>query len=149
MIGRFSNLVIDLSWVVFETTICEPKSFTPKQSWIDLLEKYPKNFILGSDAVGQYEMPEWLRAATKAPVHGLYGPQIVKYQEMLSLLTKETRDAVAWKNCEELFFKGWELPPREGTYAYHEPTNDALCLVVHDTKQGEEHGEWIPTGETF
>jgi predicted TIM-barrel fold metal-dependent hydrolase/xanthine/uracil/vitamin C permease (AzgA family) len=149
MIGRFSNLVIDLSWVVFETTICKPKSFEPKDEWITLLEKYPKNFILGSDAVGQYEMPEWLRAATKAPVHGLYGPQIVKYQTMLERLSKETREAIAWKNCEDLFFKDWELPPREGTYGHQDPMNEALCLVVHDDKQGEEHGEWIPNGEVF
>jgi predicted TIM-barrel fold metal-dependent hydrolase len=149
MIGKFPNLVIDLSWVVFETTICKPKSFTPKEEWITLMEKFPKNFILGSDAVGQYEMPEWLRSATKAPVHGLYGPQIVKYQGMLDLLSKETREMIAWKNCEDLFFKGWELPAREGIYSYQAPCNEALCLVVHDGKQGEEHGEWIPTGEVY
>jgi hypothetical protein len=149
MIGRYPNLVIDISWVVFETTICKPKCFEPKDEWVKLMEKFPKNFILGSDAVGQYEMPEWLRSATKAPVHGLYGPQIVKYQGMLSALSKETREAIAWKNCEDLFFQGWDLPPRDGIYGYQAPCNEALCLVVHDDKQGEEHGEWIPTGEQF
>jgi predicted TIM-barrel fold metal-dependent hydrolase/xanthine/uracil/vitamin C permease (AzgA family) len=149
MLERFNNLWIDISWVVYETTICKPKSFMARDEWLQLFEKYPKRFVLGSDAVGQYEMPEWLRAATNAPVHGLYGPQIVKYQETLNALSKETREALAWKNCEELFFQGWSLPPQEGRYSRLDPTNEALCLVVHDDKQGEEHGEWIPTGEMF
>jgi hypothetical protein len=154
MIGRFPNLIVDLSWVVFETTMCKPKrlaegAFEVKDEWLAVMEKYPKNFIIGSDAVGQYEMPQWLRAATKAPIHGLYGPQMVKYQGMLSSLSKSTREAIAWKNCEDIFFKNWKLPPREGNYHQHDATNEAECLVVNDKIRGEETGEWIKTGEVF
>ena len=41
---------IDLSWVVYEDYILQDLA-----TWVALIERYPDNFVIGSDAVGRYD----------------------------------------------------------------------------------------------
>ncbi len=45
-----NHVYIDLSWVVYEDYVLEDLS-----AWTELIEQYPDNFMIGSDAVGRYE----------------------------------------------------------------------------------------------
>ena len=52
------HVFIDLSWVVFEnyiySTFIEP-GIDNRKDWADLIEKYPNNFLIGSDKVGNLD----------------------------------------------------------------------------------------------
>ena len=85
------HVCIDLSWVVFEDYLLERdeagKVVTDadgdaviRTAWIDLIEKYPENFILGSDKVGDFRE---------------YRSEIRKYNVLLTALSPETRILVA------------------------------------------------------
>lgn len=66
LLTKYDNLWIDLSWSVLDSYIAEHK--TPKikadtgkikkglvPEWIELLEKYPTRFMVGSDVLGKYK----------------------------------------------------------------------------------------------
>lgn len=71
-------LFMDISWVVLETYIYENLD-----TWVELIEDYPNNFILGSDAVGSYSsIPFEMR----------------RYTLLLDSLSPITREKIAHKN---------------------------------------------------
>ena len=50
-------MVIDLSWVVYKDYVLKDVD-----SWTALINKYPSNFVLGSDAVGRFgDYPDQIR----------------------------------------------------------------------------------------
>ena len=52
-----SHVVIDLSWVVYKDYVLKDLD-----SWSALIKKYPRNFVLGSDAVGRFgDYPDQIR----------------------------------------------------------------------------------------
>lgn len=88
ILERFGDHVfIDLSWVVFEDYMIlrdaegdviydDDGDARIRQEWIQLIEKYPDNFILGSDIVADFRK---------------YHSEIRKYNSLLKVLTPETR----------------------------------------------------------
>lgn len=88
ILSRYHDHVyIDLSWVVFEDYMLLrdaeghvqfDKDDDPiiRQEWIDLIEKYPDNFIVGSDIVADFRK---------------YHAEIRKYNALLKKLKPETR----------------------------------------------------------
>jgi hypothetical protein len=55
--------------------------------WVAMIQKYPDNFLIGSDSVGKYSgIPMELR----------------KYQALLNALPDQTRSKVAYKNLNRI-----------------------------------------------
>ena len=75
---RRNHVYIDLSWVVYEDYVLEDLG-----AWTELIEQYPDNFMIGSDAVGRYEG---------------YEDMIRKYDRLLSGLTAGAAEKVARDN---------------------------------------------------
>ena len=65
-----SHVYIDLSWVVFENYVLKDLD-----RWVALIEKYPDNFMIGSDKVGRFEK---------------YRQEIRKYNALLRALKRPT-----------------------------------------------------------
>jgi hypothetical protein len=88
------HVYIDLSWVVFEDYLLqrdneghvehdEDGDSKIRQEWVELIEKFPDNFILGSDVVGNFQE---------------YHSKIRKYNALLKVLKPETRIKVGNAN---------------------------------------------------
>jgi len=89
---------IDLSWVVYGDYIK-----TDWDNWLALIEKYPNNFLVGSDQVGSY---------------GTYTATVRDYDELLGKLSKASRDKVGRTNLLDAF--GGETPVIPRDYRYPE-----------------------------
>lgn len=79
------NLYLDLSWVVLGAYV-----YKNLDEWVALIQKYPDNFLIGSDSVGKY---------SGIPM------ELKKYQALLSALPAETRSKVAYKNLASILDK--------------------------------------------
>ena len=79
------NLYLDLSWVVLGSYV-----YKNLDEWVALIQKYPDNFLIGSDSVGKY---------SGIPM------ELKKYQALLSALPAETRSKVAYKNLASILDK--------------------------------------------
>ena len=79
------NLYLDLSWVVLGAYV-----YKNLEEWVALIQKYPDNFLIGSDSVGKY---------SGIPM------ELKKYQALLSALPAETRSKVAYKNLASILDK--------------------------------------------
>jgi predicted TIM-barrel fold metal-dependent hydrolase len=96
MLGRYDNLHVDLSWVVYEDAVCEPPErsgdpLIPKQVWIeDVIEPYADRVMLGSDLCGHF---------------GSHGKTMARYNGLLSRLSPESRHKVARGNAERMYFR--------------------------------------------
>ena len=76
------NLYLDLSWVVLGSYV-----YKDMDGWVAMIQKYPDNFLIGSDSVGKYSgIPMELR----------------KYQALLNALPDQTRSKVAYKNLNRI-----------------------------------------------
>ena len=108
ILSRHSNHVcLDLSWVVFEDYILErdeqrnlvlDSDGDPKvrKEWIELIERYPNNFMLGSDVVADFRK---------------YHGSIRKYNALLKVLNPETRKLIANGNFRRVMpTKGLTIP---------------------------------------
>jgi len=82
MLGEFPNLFVDLSWVVYDQTVCSGR--VPKKRWLDLVAKYPDRFMLGSDLCGHFQH---------------LGKTMARYNTLLELLGGDERDLVASQNA--------------------------------------------------
>jgi hypothetical protein len=93
------HVYIDLSWVVYEMYI-----LNDLDRWVDLIEKHPDNFMLGSDKVARFHN---------------YGPEIRKYDSLLAAIEDPvTRRKLASENMIRLMPKeGITLP---ADYVYPE-----------------------------
>jgi hypothetical protein len=76
------QIYIDLSWVVLEDYIHKDLD-----EWIELIKKYPTQFMIGSDAVGQ---------ASKIK------QELSRYDRLLSRLPRKVRNGVALDNFADL-----------------------------------------------
>ena len=83
-----NHVYIDLSWVVYEDYVLEDLS-----AWTGLIERYPDNFVIGSDAVGRYEG---------------YEDTVRRYDRLLSRLTTGAAEKVARDNLLRII-------PEDGT----------------------------------
>jgi hypothetical protein len=81
MLGQYSNLTIDLSWVIFEQEIA-PGGVLDRR-WASLIEEYPGRFVIGSDTVGFFDQ---------------YKPTLQRYYLLLDALKPETARKVAHDN---------------------------------------------------
>jgi hypothetical protein len=69
------------------------------EEWVALIQKYPDNFLIGSDSVGKY---------SGIPM------ELKKYQALLSALPPETRSKVAYKNLASILDKSEAERHRKG-----------------------------------
>ncbi len=86
MLSEYSNLFVDLSWVVFDQTVC--RNHVPKKSWLDLIGRFPDRFMVGSDLCGHFE---------------LLGRTMARYNILLGSLGDEERDMVASGNAVRIW----------------------------------------------
>ncbi len=87
MLRKNPNLYIDLSFIILENYIM-PKGQVEKE-WVDLIEKYPNRFLLGTDYLGGY--------------NDFY--EIKKFVPLLDSLKPKTADKIANGNFEDLVLK--------------------------------------------
>ncbi|MEC9055743.1 MAG: amidohydrolase family protein, partial [Verrucomicrobiota bacterium] len=87
---------IDLSWVVYGDYVK-----ADWDNWLALIEKYPNNFLVGSDQVGSYTT---------------YSETVRDYDELLKKLSRSTRDKVGRTNLLELFSSEAPMIPRDYRY---------------------------------
>jgi len=88
------HLYLDLSWVVLGAYV-----YKNLEEWVALIQKYPDNFLIGSDSVGKY---------SGIPM------ELKKYQALLSALPPETRSKVAYKNLASILDKSEAERHRKG-----------------------------------
>jgi len=81
LLKTYPNLYIDVSWVVYEMDLA-PNGI-PNQQWIDLIEAFPKRFMIGSDKVGKFDD---------------YPTEIRKFDPFLAKLKPETARGLAHDN---------------------------------------------------
>ena len=87
-------LYLDLSWVVLGAYV-----YKNLEEWVALIQKYPDNFLIGSDSVGKY---------SGIPM------ELKKYQALLSALPAETRSKIAYKNLASILDKSEAERHRKG-----------------------------------
>ena len=88
------NLYLDLSWVVLGSYV-----YKNLKEWVALIQKYPDNFLIGSDSVGKY---------SSIPM------ELKKYQALLGALPAETRSKIAYKNLASILDKSETERHRKG-----------------------------------
>ncbi|MDC0325510.1 hypothetical protein OAM01_02015 [bacterium] len=76
------NLFLDLSWVVLGSYI-----YKNMDAWIEMINRHPDNFVIGSDSVGKY---------SGIPL------ELKKYQALLSALPEATRSKVSHGNLTRI-----------------------------------------------
>jgi predicted TIM-barrel fold metal-dependent hydrolase len=81
MLRQYSNLTVDLSWVIFEQEIAPGGVLDRK--WVSLIEEYPGRFVIGSDNSGVFDQ---------------YKPALQRYYLLLDALKPETARKVAHDN---------------------------------------------------
>ncbi|WP_323114163.1 amidohydrolase family protein [Pseudomonas guariconensis] len=53
LLEDYPNLYIDLSWSLREPYLLDEQG-QPRQAWLELVERFPERFMLGSDVVGRF-----------------------------------------------------------------------------------------------
>ncbi len=95
MLNMYPNLYVDLSWVVYDDVMCEPrktpdKLLIPKESWInEVILKHPERVMIGSDLCGHFDT---------------HGKVMARYNGLFERLPENVREMVAYKNADKLFF---------------------------------------------
>jgi hypothetical protein len=54
LLEKHPNLWIDLSWTVLDPYLLDKKG-KPRRAWLELIERYPERFVIGSDVVGKFD----------------------------------------------------------------------------------------------
>jgi len=130
MVSLFGNLHIDMSWVVWEEVVLEPETGKPKKKFIDLFEKHPTRFSIGSDQVGQFINPAG---------GNLLKPEIVKYWALADVCSAETTKLILRDNAEKQWFEGWDVPTSDkgGRWAKIPP-----CMKAETLHHNQGYFEW-------
>jgi hypothetical protein len=81
MLGKYPNLWVDVSWVVYENDLL--KNGTADPAWIHLIEAFPNRFLIGTDKVGHFAD---------------YPQEVQKYYKFLDMLRPETASKLAREN---------------------------------------------------
>lgn len=100
MLDRYPNLMVDISWVVWEDVICDPTGRV-KTGWVDVFKKHASRFTIGSDQVGQFITPAG---------GNLLKPEIIKYWQLAEELPKDIAKLLFYGNAERIWFTGWTVP---------------------------------------
>lgn len=106
LLSMFHNLYVDLSWVVYDDTVCESRKdpqdpLLPKPVWVDLVEEFQDRVMLGSDLCG------WFDSRPQAEDLSLkykHGKTMARYNGLLERLSQQARQKVAAGNAERLYF---------------------------------------------
>ncbi|AZL69740.1 amidohydrolase family protein [Pseudomonas oryziphila] len=54
LLEDYPNLYVDLSWSVLQPYLLDAEG-VPRQAWLQLVERFPERFMLGSDLVGRFD----------------------------------------------------------------------------------------------
>jgi hypothetical protein len=138
------HVYIDLSWVVFEDYIIqrdeerrivfdEDGDAKIRPEWIELIEMYPNNFILGSDVVADFRK---------------YHASIRKYNALLKVLKPETREKVGNGNFVRVMPKKGLTIPHDYTYPESRFTRYKGPLEVAPDSGGNSLSELLSAPET-
>lgn len=101
MVTTYPNLHIDMSWIVWEEVVCDPNTGKPKDPWVEVFEKHPERFSIGSDQVGQFISPNG---------GNLLKPEIVKYWTLADVCSAATTKKILHDNAHAIWFDGWDVP---------------------------------------
>jgi len=64
LLDDYPNLYIDLSWTMLQPYLLDAHG-KPRNEWIELVERHPTRFMLGSDVVGRFDsLVEGMQAFT-------------------------------------------------------------------------------------
>jgi hypothetical protein len=102
------NLYVDLSWVVYENMVCEPREnksapLIPKQVWIDEVIMPAANqdrVMIGSDLCGHFSTEQ--NPATHAKTMARYNPLLLALQQRDPAVAQK----VAAGTADRLYFQG-------------------------------------------
>jgi hypothetical protein len=126
--STYNNLMVDISWVVWEDVICDAKGVV-KQGWVDCIQKHHTKFFIGSDNVAQF-------FPVKDTSINLLASNITKYYQLFKRLTPEAASNVAMGNAEKLYFASWNVPTGghngERRYQRNDQFYVAECLDPHE-----------------
>lgn len=86
MLEKNKNLWVDISWIVYDTVIAPEGE--PEVEWVNLIEKYPDRFMIGSDKIGSFG--------------AAYEKEIDKYKPLLRALTPKTARNLAHDNLDRV-----------------------------------------------
>src|SRR5205807_1788446 len=81
LLMNYDNLTIDLSWAVYDQ--CLVQDGKPVEKWVNLIEGFPRRFVIGSDIVALFKA---------------YAPKIQRYYVLLDALKPETARRIAHDN---------------------------------------------------
>jgi predicted TIM-barrel fold metal-dependent hydrolase len=87
LLGRFPNLNVDVSWVAYDDVVC--LNLAPKAHWLEIIERHPDRFSVGSDLCGHFET---------------LGKNLARYNGLLRALPPKVRKLVAFGNADRLWF---------------------------------------------
>ena len=87
MCSKSPNLMVDISWVVWEDVICDAAGAV-KDGWVETVQKHHERFFIGSDNVAQF-------FPIKDTSTNLLAMNITKYYQLLEKLTADAAQAVA------------------------------------------------------
>lgn len=88
LLEKYPQMSMDISWVVYDDVICENEE--PKPRWIELFERYPDRFYIGSDLLGHYED---------------LGRSMGRYNNLLQKLSKPAAKLIAYENAQRMWFR--------------------------------------------
>lgn len=54
LLADYPNLYVDLSWSVLKPYLLDEHG-VPRKAWVELVERFPERFMLGSDVVGRFD----------------------------------------------------------------------------------------------
>jgi hypothetical protein len=95
LLHEYPRLHIDLSWVVYDDIICQPRRhdqerLVPEKGWLEeVILPFSERVMIGSDLCGKF---------------ALQGRNMARYNGILEILPDEARDRIARLNAEKLWF---------------------------------------------
>lgn len=89
LLGKHPNLWIDLSWSVLDPYMLDADG-KPRAAWIELVQKYPDRFVIGSDLVGHFDK---------------LGDKLQAFDAVLDALPEDVAEGVARGNLQALLRK--------------------------------------------
>merc|ERR1712039_1021522 len=101
-----------------------------KDLWVELIEKHSHRITIGSDNTGQFwSMPGLGRNTLKG--------QITKYWQLFDRLSTEAARRVSWKNGEDAYFAGWDVPKTDDPDARYQLVPKSYPCEFLDATQRE------------
>jgi hypothetical protein len=95
LLANNPNLWVDISWLVYDYYFLDefPSNYfdgDTLQDWVNLIEKYPDRFMIGTDKVGHWST---------------YPAEVVKYYKLLDRLSESTCNKICRENILSLVKK--------------------------------------------